>query len=216
MVSQTNSTYFTNTRKDVLPFIPQTCRALLDIGCGAGEFGALVKRTMNTEVWGVDINEQAAQLATRKLDHVLNAPFLEGLDLPSDYFDVITFNDSLEHFPDPAPPLALCKKMLKTDGVVICSVPNVRYIENVMHFLVDMDWKYEDSGILDRTHLKFFTKKSIARTFETEGYDVLSVTGINPHYWSGKKIFLLRLFFGKWVEDMKFLNYVVTARPKLR
>jgi hypothetical protein len=81
-----------------------------------------------------------------------------------------------------------------------------------MHFLIDMDWKYEDAGILDYTHLRFFTKKSMERWFVDAGYKIQSITGIKPHYWSGKKIFLLRLFFGKYVEDMKYLNYVVIAK----
>jgi len=95
---------------------------------------------------------------------------------------------------------------------VICSLPNVRYIGNVIHFLVDMDWQYKDDGILDYTHLRFFTKKSMSRLFVDAGYHVESITGITPHYWSGKRIFLLRLLFKKYVEDMKFLQYVVVAK----
>ena len=132
--------------------------------------------------------------------------------MPDGYFDVITFNDSLEHFSDPMPALQLCKTKLAPGGSIICSFPNVRYIDNVIHFLVDMDWKYEDAGILDYTHLRFFTKKSMERWFVDAGYKIESITGIKQHYWSGKKIFLLRLFFGKYVEDMKYLNYVVVAK----
>lgn len=205
--------YFLSARKEMLRFIPKSCLKLLDIGCSAGGFGELVKNEFGAEVWGIDISPTAAEMAKGKLDKVINAPFSPDAELPDQYFDVITFNDSLEHFPDPYPPLELSKKKLAKNGVVVCSLPNVRYIDNVHHFLVDMDWKYEDAGILDHTHLKFFTKKSMVRTFEVAGYEVLSITGINPHYWSGKKIFLLRLFFGKWMEDMKFIKYVVVAKP---
>lgn len=207
-------TYFSNERREMLRFIPKTCRKLLDVGCGTGEFGALVKKELGAEVWGVELNAKAAESAREKLDKLVHAPFSAEVELPGNYFDVITFNDSLEHFPDPYPPLEFCKGKLAKGGVVVCSLPNVRYIENVYHFLVDMDWKYEDYGILDSTHLKFFTRKSMLRTFENAGYNVQSITGIRPHYWSGKKIFLLRLFFKKWMDDMKYLNYVSVISPR--
>lgn len=210
-----SDTYFSSLRRDVLPFIPTHCKTLLDVGCGAGGFGALIKEERGAEVWGVDISAKAIEQAQARIDHALHAPLDESTPLPDAYFDVITFNDSLEHFPDPYPALELCKNKLAPGGIVVCSIPNVRYIDNVHHFLVEMDWQYQDSGILDATHLRFFTKKSMLRMFDIAGYEVLSITGIKPHYWSGKKIFLLRLFFDKWMQDMKYLNYVVVVRPKL-
>lgn len=206
--------YFLQSRQEILPFVPTQCRTLLDIGCGGGAFGALVKKSFGAEVWGVDISPVAAELARAQLDHVVNAPFDANASLPDRFFDVITFNDSLEHFPDPYPALALCKHKLADNGLVVCCLPNVRYIENVRHFLVEMDWKYEDAGILDKTHLRFFTRKSMLRTFDEAGYDVLSITGIRPHYWSGKRIFLLRLLFDRWMTDMKYIQYVIVARPR--
>jgi len=204
--------YFLNNRNEMLEFLPQNPQRLLDIGCGGGDFGALVKKTYNNEVWGVDLSKKAIERAKAQIDHAILGEFSSNIDLPDNYFDVITFNDSLEHFPDPLPALELCKKKLAPGGVIVCSLPNVRYIDNVIHFLVDMDWKYTECGILDYTHLRFFTKKSMERLFINAGYKVLSVTGIKRHYWSGKKIFLLKLFFGKYVDDMKYLNYVVVAK----
>ena len=212
--ASTDLTYYSHPRREVMAFLPDEFRTLLDVGCGGGDFGALVKQQRQAEVWGVDVSELAATLARGKLDHVLHATFDEKLEIPTGYFDVITFNDSLEHFPDPYPPLALCRKLLRPGGVIVCCLPNVRYFEHVKHFLVDMDWKYEDAGILDHTHLRFFTRKSILRTFDLAGYDVMSINGIKPHYWSGKRIFLLRLFFDRWMQDMKYLNYVTVARPR--
>ncbi|PPD35120.1 MAG: hypothetical protein CTY19_03200 [Methylomonas sp.] len=210
--SKTAENYFSNPRKEMLVFLPEKCTRLLDVGCGGGDFGALVKAEKKAEVWGVDLSSRAIESAIGKLDHAILGEFSPATALPDNYFDVITFNDSLEHFPDPMPALQLCKAKLAPGGCIICSLPNVRYIDNVMHFLIDMDWKYQDAGILDYTHLRFFTKKSMERWFVDAGYKIESITGIKPHYWSGKKIFLLRLFFGKYVEDMKYLNYVVIAK----
>lgn len=208
------SSYYATYRREMLPFVPANCRRLLDVGCGAGGFGALVKRERGIEVWGAEYEPPAAELAAGQLDRVICGDFVTVAGLPDGYFDVVMFNDSLEHFPYTDPPLQRAKKLLRDGGVVIASIPNVRYIDNVYHFLIERDWRYAESGILDNTHLRFFTKRSMVRTFEDAGYDVDSITGINSHYWSGKKIFLLRLFFGRWIEDMRYLQYVVTARPK--
>lgn len=207
--------YFEGTRPEMLQFIPKSCERLLDIGCGAGGFGGMIKKELGAEVWGIEISSAATKIARKRIDKVINEPFSSQIkELSNQHFDVITFNDVLEHFPDPYPPLEICKKKLSENGVVVCSLPNVRYIENVYHFLIDMDWKYTEQGILDNTHLKFFTKKSMIRTFKNAGYDIVSIIGIRSHYWSGKKIFLLRLFFDKWMADMKFMNYVIVAKPK--
>lgn len=207
-----SSNYFSGERKEMYSFIPNSCKRMLDIGCGNGAFAALVKDRMQSEVWGVDISPEAIELARNKLDKVYSGDFMVIADmLPDCYFDVITFNDSLEHFVDPISVLGFVKRKLAVNGKIICSLPNVRYFENIKHLLIDMDWQYEESGILDYTHLRFFTKKSMVCLFEKSGFNVESIIGIKPHYWSGKKIFILQLLFGKYVKDMKYLNYVITA-----
>ena len=203
--------YYDNERCEILPFMPDRCRAVLDVGCGAGKFGALVKEQLGCEVWGVEPMEEAAEVAKMRLDEVIVAPFTPELPLPKRKFDVITFNDSLEHLPYPEPVLIACRDLLAPNGVVISSVPNVRYIDNISNLLIDMDWKYEKDGVLDYTHLRFFTKKSIVRTFENTGYYVKSIEGINPRSWLGWKYRLLLLLFRQYVADMRFLQFVVVA-----
>ncbi len=207
--------YFTCPRKEMLSLIPLNCKTLLDIGCGAGVFGSLVKKMVGAEIWGIDPSPSIVEIAPRVLDHFFNEFFSDKLDLPKFYFDVITFNDSLEHFPDPFPALEVCRSLLKPGGIIVCSIPNVRYIENLKHLLLDMDWKYEDSGIRDQTHLRFFTKKSIMRMFDEAGYKVESINGINQRYWwwNGKRFILVRVLLGKWFLDMNYLQFAVVATP---
>lgn len=205
--------YYSFARQQMMAFIPSGCRRVLDVGCGAGVFGALLKQEHGIEVWGVEPYAPAADAAHKNIDHVIHGNFADGLDVPNHYFDVVLFNDSLEHFPDPFPPLELAKQYLVKEGCVVSSIPNVRYIENVLHFLIDMDWEYCDEGIRDRTHLRFFTRKSIIRTFDQAGYHIEHIQGINSHHWSGKKILILRTLFGRWVEDMRYLQYAVVAKP---
>ncbi len=204
--------YYENERYDILPFIPETCKLLLDIGCGTGGFGALVKEKLDTEVWGVEPIAKAADIAKDRLDKVLVAPFTSDLDLPQGKFDVVTFNDSLEHFPYPEPPLNLCHDLLAPEGVIVCSIPNVRYFGNIRNLLIEMEWKYEDGGILDYTHLRFFTEKSIKRTFLSSGYRIISISGINPTNWWSWKFQLLQILGGKYITDMKYFQYLVVAK----
>lgn len=208
---------YANERADVQSIISRYIKpgnVILDVGCGAGDFGESLKDNEDIKVWGVEPVERAALLAKAKLDKVYCGYFSNEAEIPERYFNVVTFNDSLEHFPDPFPPLELAKKKLSSGGLVICSIPNVRYISNVKHFLFEKDWKYEDKGIRDRTHLRFFTKKSMLRTFDEAGYEVLEIQGVNPHRWNLPGILLLRFFAGRFIEDMKFLQYIVVARPK--
>ncbi len=152
MQNPPTNTYYTNTRPEMLQYIPAQARTILDVGCATGIFGAAVKRQLPAaEVWGVEILPEVAAQARQHLDVVVNAPFDDAIDLPAQYFDAIVFNDSLEHLPDDRAALRLVKKFLKPEtGRVVCSIPNVRYIDNLKHLLLEMDWRYEESGIRDK------------------------------------------------------------------
>ena len=206
--------YHIKERREILPFVPKTCSTLLDIGCASAEFGALVKRErQNVQVWGVEVNATVAAAAAAKIDRVITSDFASDIDLPDNYFDVVTFNDCLEHFPDPFPPLELAKRKLKPGGTLICSLPNVRYADNMRHLIMEMDWRYEGWGVRDRTHLRFFTRKSMIRTIEEAGYAVVSIDGINEseYYLRNFTMRVLRRLFRKWTEDMLYQQYVVVA-----
>lgn len=207
---------YSTERRMLQRFIPEACRTLLDVGCYSGGFGAALKAQRTMEVWGVEPVEAASIMASEKLDRVINDFFGPENPIPDGYFDAITFNDSLEHFAYPEPALELCKRKLRSGGVVIACIPNVRFIGNVEHLLFDKDWRYESEGIRDRTHLRFFTAKSMTRMFDECGYDVIEQVGVNPQWWDSTKK-LRRLFFRifpKFTEDMRYVQYVTVARPR--
>lgn len=204
--------YFGNERGEMLPFLPKGFVRLLDVGCGYGNFGALVlKEHPGTEVWGVELHEPAARIAETRLSKVVYSPFSDGIALPDDYFDVIVFNDSLEHLPDEEAALQLARRKLRTGGTLVCSVPNVRYIDNLRSLIVDADWEYREWGVLDRTHLRFFTKRSLLRTLERNGFQAYSVEGLGSHHWSGWKIRLLVGLLGRRIEDTRWMRFAVAS-----
>jgi 2-polyprenyl-3-methyl-5-hydroxy-6-metoxy-1,4-benzoquinol methylase len=206
-----NESYFSHSREEILPHVPATIRFALDVGCGGGNFGKLLKQRFTCTVWGVEPDKTSAVQAAEYLDNVLNASFDSNLDLKMQQFDCIFFNDVLEHFVDPGDKLKLAKKLLCNDGHIICSIPNVLYYENVMAIFRTMDWKYEDAGILDETHLRFFTRKSIQRMFRNCGLTITSMNGVKTGY--GKKFRTLNSLLLNRLADMEYPQYLVVSSP---
>ena len=208
--------YGDNKRSPLLKLVPPSVKTILDVGCDKGAFGAALKESADREVWGLEPDANSAEIAKDRLDHVIVDKFHDDNPIPDNYFDLITFNDSLEHMIEPAEALRICKTKLNTNGKVQCCVPNVRYIGNLEHLIFDKDWRYEDKGIRDRTHLRFFTKSSIERLFKEQGYSVQKTIGINPRWTSHNRIRRRILFelFPKFTQDMRYFQFVVIAETK--
>ena len=202
--------YFSNERKEMIPFIPLECVKILEIGCSEGAFGHLLKSGRMAEVWGVEKEKEAAIQARNKLDFVIQGDFLEiENQLPRNQFDCVVLNDVLEHFPDPWNLLLKILPLLQPGGYVVSSIPNVRYIGNLYELLIKKDWEYKSSGILDVTHYRFYTKKSILRLFESSGFSVVRIQGINATK-SFKVKLVSWLTFG-FLEDIRYLEFAIVA-----
>lgn len=205
--------YPDTSRDSLLQHVPAEARVVLDVGCAKGAFGRALKSAGEREVWGVEPDEASAALAGERLDHVINDFFGPANPLPEQYFDLITFNDSLEHMSDPVMALDLCHSKLKPGGRIHCCVPNVRHIENLEHLILNKDWHYEEMGVRDRTHLRFFTRKSIVALFEERGYRVIDVIGVWEDWWDATKPLrrLLFRFFPEFTRDMRHVQILVIA-----
>jgi methionine biosynthesis protein MetW len=135
---------------------------ILDIGCGTGALGAYFKNEQQCEVYGIEINESAYLEASKNLNHVLKAN-VEIIDLPfeDNFFDVIILGDVLEHLISPVDTINKLLNVLKPEGKIYITVPNIRYWRVILDLTFKDDWEYKSWGILDYTHLRFFTKRSI-------------------------------------------------------
>lgn len=205
--------YFSSKRLEVLDKVPKQAKTLLDVGCGVGDFASEAKKQLGIEVWGVELFSESAKKAESKIDKVFQGKIEDVIDkLPDNFFDCITFNDVLEHLIEPWDVLKKIKTKLSKNGVIIASIPNVRYYKNIVHFLFEQDWKYVSEGILDKTHLRFFTKKSMLRMFDECDYDVELIEGINE--WHGRRYHTLNLIFLGTLYDARFMQYVVKVKPK--
>ncbi|TYP70456.1 class I SAM-dependent methyltransferase [Aquimarina intermedia] len=172
--------YYDNIRYEMIKYLPKEPKRIIDIGCGNGAYAEVLKQQTGAEVWGIEYVDKEATVAATKLDKVFSGRCEDYLDeLPNSYFDAIYFNDVLEHLVDPDMVLDKIKYKLAPNGVLISSIPNVRYHNTFLRVLVQKDWRYEDFGVMDRTHLRFFTKKSIKRMYEDLDYTVMIHEGIN-------------------------------------
>lgn len=173
--------YEHHLRPEVAKFLPQTAKKMtvLEVGCGYGHFRKNIRT--ECEYWGIEPVPSIAQFASSNLEKILVGTFDEIVDtLPDNFFDCIVCNDVIEHMNNVDDFLQIIKTKMKKEGVIVGSIPNVRYIDNLFRLLILKDWKYEDSGILDKTHLRFFTQKSLIRTFKLNGYVIEELSGINP------------------------------------
>jgi len=205
--------YFGNIRHEMLEFLPKKLNTLLDVGCGEGNFANFIKSKKTVEAWGIELMEEPATKAKEKLDKVLVGACEENIkELPDNYFDVIFFNDVLEHFVDPYSVLKQMKQKLSPEGIIVSSIPNVRYHRVIKQLLFNKDWKYTMDGVLDKTHLRFFTKKSIVKMYEDLGYEVLHHKGINKT--KSLKPYLYNLFFLFTAMDIFYIQYATVVRKK--
>jgi O-antigen biosynthesis protein len=172
-------------------------KRILDVGCHSGLMGSMIKSKLGAEVVGLDFDPAALQVARTRLDRVYDVDLeLERWadqlrDKGEGNFDVALFGDVLEHTTDPEFILRETRKLLKPHGKVIVSLPNVANLR-VRMGLLRGNFTYAESGILDRTHLRFFTLESAHELLERSGYELegSDVAGYSLPHW------LIRMFPG--------------------
>lgn len=205
--------YFKNIRSEMLKYIPDKALRILEVGCGEGNFCRLLKRD-DREIWGVEINPDAARKAMTVCDKIYSGDFDQlYVDLPLSYFDCIIFNDVLEHLYKPWDTIEKARSLLSSDGVLVCSIPNFRYIGNLItEIVIQKDFRYKpEGGILDDTHIRFFTSKSMLRMFNDNKYEVIKHEGIHPCK-SWKEKLLIKISFGL-LRDSRYKQFVTVAKP---
>ncbi|MBI5416532.1 glycosyltransferase [Candidatus Poribacteria bacterium] len=177
LISSKKDFYYAFERNEIIEAIIKnriTAKKVLEIGCATGATGKkLINSTCVDYYVGIELSEQAAKIASQHLDKVIVAD-IEKTDLIKEYglkkdeFDLLLALDVLEHLNNPWDALATLTDLIKTDGHVIASIPNVQNIAVVSNLLKGK-WKYEDAGILDATHLRFFTLGEIEKMFVGAG-----------------------------------------------
>jgi len=162
-------------RPDIVEMVPAEARRILDVGCGTGRVcGAIKQRGQDCYCVGLDMDGDALQeaVAQGRIDeHLLvNLDSSEELHwLGYEPFDCIICSDVLEHLHAPEALLARLRALLTDDGVLIVSVPNARNWQVVCQ-LIEGNWHYEPAGLLDRTHLRFYTRRTAEQLLDQCGF----------------------------------------------
>lgn len=171
--------YYSSDRPEILALVTEKVDKILDVGCSDGNFAKSLKdNNLCNFAFGIEPFEESAQKARKILDHVINEPVENALEKIDDHsIDIIFFNDVLEHLINPEYVLLLCKSKLKQGGRIICSVPNVGFYWNLYSLVMKKSWEYTKFGILDETHLRFFTRSSLINTFERAEYKIEKCIG---------------------------------------
>ena len=168
--------YDSNINHDVLRKIPVQSARVLEIGCGLGRLGQAFKaRVPDSAYFGVELMHDAAQEARARLDGVLCANIEHDVSRVrelAEHFDALVLDDVLAHFQDPWRVLTELRSFMTPDGMCVACIPNVGHWRMVAE-LLQGKWRYADQGLLDKTHLRFFTLDTAVELFEKAGWTVL-------------------------------------------
>jgi 2-polyprenyl-3-methyl-5-hydroxy-6-metoxy-1,4-benzoquinol methylase len=220
--------YHQNKRLEIASFFNESPGTVLDIGCGGGMTGKLIKEKFpDARVIGIELNPRAAEHARQWLDTVI-CEDVDTLNLSEHIggarIDTVMFLDVLEHIYDPWRVLVRVRSWLDEHARVLASVPNIRNIAN-LDDLAGGHWNYAANGVLDITHVRFFTRESLQRLFEETGYVVRQMVPLTQPKLLDKLVLdrrpgqlvmqnvTLRYRDMDELEDLYALQYVVDAKP---
>jgi 2-polyprenyl-3-methyl-5-hydroxy-6-metoxy-1,4-benzoquinol methylase len=216
--SEKKTSYFTNPRLDLISLIPNNSQnKILEIGAGGGDTLVKIKElNLASEVTGIELFDMPETNQNHPaIDQLIICNIETSMPvLPNNYYDIILCGDVLEHLIDPWAIVKHLSSLLKKGGLLIVSVPNIREFKTLYKIVVKGDFRYEESGILDKTHLKFFCRKNIIELMQGGGFQVVKVT-TNLDYPTVKtKKHVFNDITLKVFEDFLALQYIVVSHKK--
>lgn len=216
------SQYVASKRPEMLAFITNDPKTTLEVGCREGLFTSSIKEIFDIkDSWGVEPDNSILEESKKNIDNVVIDYFNKDIELPKKYFDLIIFNDVLEHMYDPWEALLKAKVLLSENGIIIASIPNIRHKSILKKLLLSDSFEYKSAGILDVTHIRFFTKTTMIKLFNETGFEIIQVKPvilIKKRRWYKKitqlhkKLFNI-LTFNKF-ESLQYSQYAFTVKIK--
>jgi 2-polyprenyl-3-methyl-5-hydroxy-6-metoxy-1,4-benzoquinol methylase len=206
--------YFSIIRSEIEPLLPPSADSILDVGCGNGATSRWLRgHYPNAYIIGLDGNPSIVS----ELRHNVNDAHIVDLneELPDVREpDLVLCLDVLEHLVDPEKVLRRLVSVMADNGTIIISLPNVAHVRVSVPLLLLGRFDYRDAGILDRTHLRFFTKESAWRLAERAGLDIVGVVrnGLDDP-GARRSNRLLNIMTGGLLSDRFTEQYVFAARP---
>lgn len=200
---QKAKSYFTNVRRDIESLLPAFSERVLEIGCGDGATLLYYKSNQRFGfATGLELVEKVTIGAADTVDAWLIGPVeTEILKLEPNSLDLVLCLDVLEHLVDPWSVMGEIERVLKPEAYIIASIPNMRTAKVLFQLVIRGKFEYADQGIMDRTHLRWFTRKSAVKLLRSEKLNHIRTipSPLAPgskSYWVNKCTFgIFREFF---------------------
>lgn len=214
MLDEKQAWYYEFVRKDIAPLLPDAAPEVLEVGCGGGGTLAWLKHSgVANRVSGIEINPEAAAIAQDRIDALFQGDADAQLDLLTpDSFDLILCLDVLEHLVDPWQTIQRIHRLLKPGGKLIVSLPNIRHYSVLLPLLLHGEFQYTEAGIMDRTHLRFFTRKTAMALLDDAGFGGLQTQ--STYAWGTWDRFKDSLSIGLLKPFLSF-QYLISAEKPL-
>lgn len=204
--------YYDHTRFDALALLPPYVDRVLEVGCGTGMTLAELKRQRRCAwIGGVEITEIPADIASQRVDRLWRTNIeTSALDIPTGSLDALLCLDVLEHLVNPWATLQRLATLLKSGGTVVVSLPNVRNHRVLRDLLIRGQWTYQPAGILDRTHLRFFTRRTAVELIKGAGFRIDRIVPLRtPKRW--KVRWFLRQMVGPRMDEFIAEQFLISG-----
>ncbi|MBI4091684.1 MAG: methyltransferase domain-containing protein [Candidatus Levybacteria bacterium] len=156
--------------------------AVLDVGCSSGNFGTELTARRDCIVDGIEVEPGDAKLAEKNLRNVYVLDVeKDDIGLIKEKYDVIYFGDIIEHLVNPIGTLKRIRPLLKSNGTILFSIPNMAHI-SVRLALLRGDFEYTQTGLLDKTHIHFYNQREVERVFNEAGYEITNLDFVKKDY----------------------------------
>lgn len=214
--SEKETLYFSRPRYDLIKLLPNNPNnKILELGSGGGDTLIEIKnRKLASEVAGIELVEIPGSNQSNKLiDKFIIANVEQTtLLLLEAHYDIILIGDVLEHLENPWQTVTNLSSYLKPGGIFIASVPNIRFFTAMYKIYVKGDFGYKESGLFDKTHLRFFCKKNIIQLFTKPFLKIENIIPVesvrdDKPYWSTINKITFRIF-----EELLTVQYIITAK----
>jgi 2-polyprenyl-3-methyl-5-hydroxy-6-metoxy-1,4-benzoquinol methylase len=182
---------------------------VLDVGCAEGAGADVLRERGATHIAGLELDEAFAARARERYDEVVVGALPDALAWPDGSFDTVLCYDVLEHVYDPWSAVRRLAALLKPGGQLHLSMPNARNKEVWLPLVLKGRFRYQPEGLMDVTHIRFFTRRDAVEMLEAAGLEVLSVTHPEPE--SVKRRIASRLTRG-WAMEFLTIQWYVLAR----
>ena len=195
-----NDAYYQHARKEIESLLPSEAYTIVDVGCGVGNTARWLKSKFpKSKVIGLEgFPENETELRSN-----VDQAYIVDLNGPTPDIgkpDLMLFLDVLEHLPNPEMVLAKLTRTMPIGSKIIVSVPNIANLSVSSELFFRNKFDYRDSGILDRTHMRFFVRDSAVQLVESAGFKVYA--GIRTGFWSRKRRIINALTFGMMIEKL--------------